>query len=347
MTPKQLEAHRVRFEQRYAKEYSLRPNYIVGKRFGDGYEPSVLHHAWQAYQWAIEDTAPLGDAQPVGWILEEIEGSDYFTLNQGLEKLALEPCGPFTKSMLMGVLSKLNAPQVDAEIAQKEAKHVEERVRRCQGPRCMYVVGLKGSAHSKECLTQAGEDQGWTPTEDELANAGPSSDAAPQVEAAPVASYVNFLPHDNHLRFVQRVLEGDAPKSDKDDAAQMVRDMRRSIYTAAAQAAPVQQPVATSGKYSDLLSMAIGVIMSQRSKIGYTDKSPVAKLVAEAVEYLKDWPFPESAQPVEVQRVPLTDDERSTVVEALEDWSESAQHDLAQQLRSTHSIKPTGEKGAV
>jgi hypothetical protein len=46
-------------------------------------------------------------------------------------------------------------------------------------------------------------------------------------------SAVDFLPHDDNLRFVQRVLESDAPKSDRDDAAQMVRDMRRSFFKAA------------------------------------------------------------------------------------------------------------------
>ena len=50
------------------------------------------------------------------------------------------------------------------------------------------------------------------------------------VDAQPVGqSTVDFLPHDDHLRFIQRVLESDAPKSDRDDAAQMVRDLRRSI----------------------------------------------------------------------------------------------------------------------
>jgi len=72
-------------------------------------------------------------------------------------------------------------------------------------------------------------------------------------------SAVDFLPHDDHLRFVQRVLEGDAPREDRDDAAQMVRDMRLSIYRSAApqakavqiadtpEAEPVQEPVKITG----------------------------------------------------------------------------------------------------
>lgn len=45
-------------------------------------------------------------------------------------------------------------------------------------------------------------------------------------------SAIDFLPHDDNLRFVQRVLESSAPQKDRDDAARMVSDMRRSIYTA-------------------------------------------------------------------------------------------------------------------
>jgi hypothetical protein len=40
---------------------------------------------------------------------------------------------------------------------------------------------------------------------------------------------VDFLQHDDHLRFIQRVLESNAPYEDRARAAQMVRDIRRSI----------------------------------------------------------------------------------------------------------------------
>lgn len=57
-----------------------------------------------------------------------------------------------------------------------------------------------------------------------------------KVDASPAQpvfnSAIDFLPHDDHLRFIQRVLESDAPKSDRDAAAQMARDLRRSVYTA-------------------------------------------------------------------------------------------------------------------
>jgi hypothetical protein len=60
------------------------------------------------------------------------------------------------------------------------------------------------------------------------------------LSASPTApAEIDFLQHDDHLRFIQRVLESDSPKSDRDEAAQMVRDIRRSIRPTA----PAQQPL--------------------------------------------------------------------------------------------------------
>jgi hypothetical protein len=53
--------------------------------------------------------------------------------------------------------------------------------------------------------------------------------------------------------------------------------------------APTEQP-AVLQRACDLLSMTIGTLMGQRFKIGYTDNSPIAALVAEAVEFLRPWP---------------------------------------------------------
>ena len=55
---------------------------------------------------------------------------------------------------------------------------------------------------------------------------------------------IDFLQHDDHLRFIQRVLESDSPKSDRDEAAQMVRDIRRSIRPIA----PAQRPLTRAEK---------------------------------------------------------------------------------------------------
>ncbi|GEM_PF-3663832 len=45
---------------------------------------------------------------------------------------------------------------------------------RCQGERCMATT-QNGLHHSRECLEEAGRNQGWTPTAEELAAAGPSA----------------------------------------------------------------------------------------------------------------------------------------------------------------------------
>ena len=77
--------------------------------------------------------------------------------------------------------------------------------------------------------------------------------AKPQ-EAPLKRSDVDFLPYDDSLRFVARVLASDAPKADREDAAQMVRDIRRSLY-----AGPQAQPAVAAPltphdeKYSELL----------------------------------------------------------------------------------------------
>lgn len=64
----------------------------------------------------------------------------------------------------------------------------------------------------------------------------------------------------------------------------------------AALASPAQAPAAPSvgepalARACDLLSMTIGTLMAHRAKIGYVDNSPIASVVAEAVEFLRPWP---------------------------------------------------------
>jgi hypothetical protein len=45
----------------------------------------------------------------------------------------------------------------------------------------------------------------------------------------PLISKVDFLPHDDCLRFVQRVLESNAPEQDREEALAMVCNMRRAV----------------------------------------------------------------------------------------------------------------------
>jgi hypothetical protein len=61
--------------------------------------------------------------------------------------------------------------------------------------------------------------------------------ALAQAEAQPSAEPVDWLPYDDQLRFVARVLEGNPPQKDKDDAAAMVRAMRGSLRPRAQPAA--------------------------------------------------------------------------------------------------------------
>ena len=62
-------------------------------------------------------------------------------------------------------------------------------------------------------------------------------------------------------------------------------------------AADAPTTAAALSRASDLLSSVIGILMGQREKIAYTDNSPVAALVNEAVEFLRPWPeqLPSSA----------------------------------------------------
>ena len=62
MTPEQLEAHRVRFEQRFYAEFGLEP-----LRSGPGYVEVAASDAWQAYQWALADADRAQRAEPAGW----------------------------------------------------------------------------------------------------------------------------------------------------------------------------------------------------------------------------------------------------------------------------------------
>ena len=49
----------------------------------------------------------------------------------------------------------------------------------CKGERCM-ASAANGYAHSRECIDEAGEAQGWTPTAEDYAKCGPSACASPE-----------------------------------------------------------------------------------------------------------------------------------------------------------------------
>ena len=57
---------------------------------------------------------------------------------------------------------------------------------KCMGPRCMACVE-NGYAHSRECIDEAGETQGWKPTAEDYAKCGPSAAAPTPAAPHPIA----------------------------------------------------------------------------------------------------------------------------------------------------------------
>jgi len=64
MTPEQLEAHRVRFEQQYVKNLSWTPAQIKADREGNEYKNFYANISWYAYQWALADVDRAGRVAP-------------------------------------------------------------------------------------------------------------------------------------------------------------------------------------------------------------------------------------------------------------------------------------------
>ena len=82
------------------------------------------------------------------------------------------------------VAPRVTPSDIEAEIGRKIARENAEREIQanshhsgCKGERCM-ASAANGSAHSRECIDEAGEAQGWTPTAEDYAKCGPSADVA-------------------------------------------------------------------------------------------------------------------------------------------------------------------------
>lgn len=88
-------------------------------------------------------------------------------------------------------------------------------------------------------------------------------------------------------------------------AAAIGRAVQDAVLAAQApqQAAPAA-PQPTNTKTHDLLSTMIGMFLGFKEKIGYKPGSVIDKVVAEAVEHLKDWPYPEPAPKAPQQAAP-------------------------------------------
>lgn len=81
------------------------------------------------------------------------------------------------------------------------------------------------------------------------------------------------------------------------EAAQQMRDQGYyAVELLDLRASNGQAPAgATNTKTHALLSTMIGLFLRAKEKIGYQPGSAIDKTVAEAVEHLKDWPYPETA----------------------------------------------------
>ena len=110
----------------------------------------------------------------------------------------------------------------------------------CMGPRCM-ASSANGYAHSRECIDEAAETQGWTPTADDYAKCGPS---APQ--PSPTAQSAESVPALDRDRIREIFMaHGFTVKEGQTDLKQYVYDAADALLRAArAQADSVQKDAA-------------------------------------------------------------------------------------------------------
>ena len=107
---------------------------------------------------------------------------------------------------------------------------------------------------------------------------------------------IDFLQHDDHLRFIQRVLESDAPKSDRDEAAQMVRDIRRSIRPTA----PAQPAVPHGWKLAPI-EPTEAMVIKFAHVFNVTDQSGTFRPAYRAM--LSASPTAPAQQPLTIERI--------------------------------------------
>lgn len=128
-----------------------------------------------------------------------------------------------------------------------------------------------------------------------------------QHAAAPQAVQPAIMPKGESAAAQLRAMATNYPAGhswDKLDARACIRgaleiEALRALL-AAAPAHPAEGvPDPALSRACDLLSMTIGTLMGFRAKVGYTDNSPIAGLVNDAVEFLQPWPekLPTATQP--------------------------------------------------
>jgi hypothetical protein len=117
------------------------------------------------------------------------------------------------------------------------------------------------------------------------------------------------------------------------------------------------QPVAVMDeKLAEHLSMAIGIILSNKMRIGYMPDSPVGKFVKEAAKCLEHWPVAASPTPPLPQgqnhivdatkMVPLTDEVIAEIYKETypDSWmADGSLRKFARAIEAAHGIGPEQE----
>lgn len=87
---------------------------------------------------------------------------------------------------------------------------------------------------------------------------------------------------------------------------QFVRGYRAAEKRLHAQVAALTQPAQVNTKTHDLLSMMIGLFLGAKETIGYKPGGAIDNIVAEAVDHLKDWPYPQPSPTPQADSQPAT-----------------------------------------
>lgn len=116
---------------------------------------------------------------------------------------------------------------------------------------------------------------------------------------------------------------------DANDNFALAQD-RHAAQVAALTAAPGVQ---ANTKTHALLSTMIGLFLRAKEKIGYQPGSAIDKTVAEAVEHLKDWPYPVTATPQGVAYA----DAHGAIMGAAYDFRDAHISGSMNQKRSAHA----------
>lgn len=97
------------------------------------------------------------------------------------------------------MLDDIQRPATVPTVSVLQAERAASSEIRCMGERCM-VSTTNGLHHSRECIEEAGRSQGWIPTAEDLATAGPSAAPVQQAGDAERWKFVETAPSAVTLR---------------------------------------------------------------------------------------------------------------------------------------------------